>query len=77
MTSSTTLLAAILKLLIIFLFAGWVALWLLKPTQIWTRKWKQIEDSANNTIFGYYGKNEESQLQLLIPCVILSFFSSM
>ncbi|XP_014490602.1 ferric reduction oxidase 8, mitochondrial [Vigna radiata var. radiata] len=55
MTSSTTLLAAILKLLIIFLFAGWVALWLLKPTQIWTRKWKQIEDSANNTIFGYYG----------------------
>ncbi|XP_020211431.1 ferric reduction oxidase 8, mitochondrial [Cajanus cajan] len=55
MASGTTLLAAILKLLIIFLFAGWVSLWLLKPTQIWTRKWKHAEDVANDTIFGYYG----------------------
>ncbi|KAG4942762.1 hypothetical protein AAZX31_17G082400 [Glycine max] len=55
MACSTTLHASILKLLIIFLFAGWVSLWLLKPTQIWTRKWKQAEDSANDTIFGYYG----------------------
>ncbi|KAL5186338.1 Ferric reduction oxidase 8, mitochondrial [Glycine soja] len=55
MACSTTLLAAILKLLIIFLFAGWVSLWLLKPTQIWTTKWKHAEDSANDTIFGYYG----------------------
>jgi len=63
MACSTTLLAAILKLLIIFLFAGWVSLWLLKPTQIWTTKWKHAEDSANDTIFGYYGQNLESQLQ--------------
>ncbi|RDX77169.1 Ferric reduction oxidase 8, mitochondrial [Mucuna pruriens] len=55
MASSTTLLAAILKLVIIFLFAAWVSLWLLKPTQIWTRKWKHAEDIANDTIFGYYG----------------------
>ncbi|KAK7389121.1 hypothetical protein VNO78_23953 [Psophocarpus tetragonolobus] len=55
MSSRTTLLAAIITLLIIFLFAGWVSLWLLKPTQIWTRKWKHLEDSANDTIFGYYG----------------------
>jgi len=75
MTSSTTLLAAVLKLLIILLFAGWVSLWLLKPTQIFTRKWKQLEDSANDTIFGYYGKNAESQLQLLIPCLILCVYS--
>ncbi|CAJ1943778.1 unnamed protein product [Sphenostylis stenocarpa] len=55
MATSTTSLAAALKILIIFIFAGWVSLWLLKPTQLWTRKWKQLEDSANNTIFGYYG----------------------
>ncbi|KAG5153784.1 hypothetical protein JHK82_011753 [Glycine max] len=34
---------------------SWVSLWLLKPTQIWTTKWKHAEDSANDTIFGYYG----------------------
>jgi hypothetical protein len=52
--ASATLLA-ILKLLIIFIFAAWISLWLLKPTQVWTRKWKHAEQSANNTIFGYYG----------------------
>ncbi|XP_057726276.1 ferric reduction oxidase 8, mitochondrial [Arachis stenosperma] len=55
MASSTLL--AILKLLMILICAGWVALWILKPTQIWTRKWKVAEESANNTIFGYYGLN--------------------
>jgi ferredoxin-NADP reductase len=54
--ASATLLA-ILKLLIIFIFAAWISLWLLKPTQVWTRKWKHAEQSANNTIFGYYGLN--------------------
>ncbi|KAJ1413208.1 Riboflavin synthase-like beta-barrel [Sesbania bispinosa] len=54
--ASTTLLA-ILKLLLIFICAAWVSLWLLKPTQVWTKNWKHAEESASNTIFGYYGLN--------------------
>ncbi|KAH8492984.1 hypothetical protein H0E87_022299 [Populus deltoides] len=39
------------------IFAGWIALWLLKPTNLWTRKWKAAEDGARHTVFGYYGLN--------------------
>lgn len=45
----------ILKMLIILLFAGWVSLWILKPTQLWTRKWKQAEQRAAKTVFSYNG----------------------
>ncbi|KAJ4850863.1 hypothetical protein Tsubulata_007098 [Turnera subulata] len=48
---------AALKLLMIILLAGWFSLWLLKPTNLWTRKWKEAEDSARHTLFGYYGLN--------------------
>lgn len=46
---------ALLKALMISVFASWVALWILKPTEMWTRKWKGAEDSARGTVFGYYG----------------------
>ncbi|CAK7329033.1 unnamed protein product [Dovyalis caffra] len=51
------ILFAVLKVLMVILFAGWIALWLLKPTNLWTRKWKGAEDSASHTVFGYYGLN--------------------
>eukprot|EP00258_Populus_trichocarpa_P021748 XP_024437767.1 ferric reduction oxidase 8, mitochondrial isoform X1 [Populus trichocarpa] len=51
------ILLALLKVLMIIIFAGWIALWLLKPTNLWTRKWKGAEDSARHTVFGYYGLN--------------------
>lgn len=60
MTSSTLL--TILKLLIIFLCAAWISLWILKPTQAWTIIWKHAEQSANNTIFGYYGTHQKISL---------------
>lgn len=46
---------ALLKALMILVFTGWVALWILKPTEMWTRKWKGAEDTARGTVFGYYG----------------------
>ncbi|KAG8652592.1 ferric reduction oxidase 8, mitochondrial [Manihot esculenta] len=52
---ANSILLSILKLLMVLIFAGWVSLWLLKPTNLWTRKWKGVEDSARPTIFGYYG----------------------
>ncbi|ONI08235.1 hypothetical protein PRUPE_5G166400 [Prunus persica] len=55
MANSTLLVA--LKILLILIFAAWVSLWLLKPTQLWTRKWKAAEDKARATVFGYYGLN--------------------
>ncbi|KAL3835237.1 hypothetical protein ACJIZ3_009973 [Penstemon smallii] len=45
----------ILKLLLILIFAGWVSLWVLKPTEFWTRKWKEAEAKVIGSIFGYNG----------------------
>ncbi|XP_065874847.1 ferric reduction oxidase 8, mitochondrial [Euphorbia lathyris] len=45
----------ILRLFIILIFSGWVSIWLLKPTQFWTTKWKKAEDFMKPTILGYYG----------------------
>lgn len=50
-------LLAVLKVLMALIFAAWVSLWILKPTQLWTRKWKAAEDRARATVFGYYGLN--------------------
>ena len=49
-----TVLGYVLKVLMIFTVAGWISLWLLKPTNMWTRKWKGAEASAGPTVFGYY-----------------------
>ncbi|XVF49310.1 hypothetical protein PTKIN_Ptkin04bG0001100 [Pterospermum kingtungense] len=45
----------VLKVLMILICSGWISLWLLKPTNLWTRSWKGAEESARNTVFGYYG----------------------
>ncbi|KAB2083402.1 hypothetical protein ES319_A05G264600v1 [Gossypium barbadense] len=45
----------LLKVLMILISTAWLSLWLLKPTNLWTRKWKAAESSARNTVFGYYG----------------------
>ncbi|KAJ6339721.1 hypothetical protein OIU77_007629 [Salix suchowensis] len=47
----------VLKVLMIIIFGGWTAVWILKPTDLWTRKWKGAEDSSRHTEFGYYGLN--------------------
>lgn len=49
------ILLAITKVLMILVFTGWISLWLLKPTQLWTRKWKGAEETARRTVLGYYG----------------------
>ncbi|XP_040987338.1 ferric reduction oxidase 8, mitochondrial [Juglans microcarpa x Juglans regia] len=49
------ILLAITKVSMILLFSGWISLWLLKPTQLWTRKWKGAEETARSTVLGYYG----------------------
>lgn len=46
----------VLKFLMVLLAVVWVSIWLMKPTQIWTRKWKEAEDAAKTTVFGSYGK---------------------
>ncbi|KAL4566620.1 hypothetical protein LXL04_030740 [Taraxacum kok-saghyz] len=45
----------ILKILMILLAVGWVSIWVLKPTQIWTRKWKVAEDATKTTVLGSNG----------------------
>ncbi|XP_011046222.1 PREDICTED: ferric reduction oxidase 8, mitochondrial [Populus euphratica] len=48
---------AVLKVLMIIIFGGWITVWIQKPTNMWTRKWKGAEDSSRYTVFGYYGLN--------------------
>ncbi|KAL1810358.1 hypothetical protein ACET3Z_027348 [Daucus carota] len=45
----------ILKVVMILISMGWISVWLLKPTQLWTRKWKAAEKCASTTVFGYNG----------------------
>ncbi|KAI3942578.1 hypothetical protein MKW92_007409 [Papaver armeniacum] len=54
---SRTNLQIALKLLLILISAVWVSLWLLKPTELWTKSWHKAEDNARETVFGYYGLN--------------------
>ncbi|KAH7550520.1 hypothetical protein ACOSQ2_024418 [Xanthoceras sorbifolium] len=55
MARSTLL--AVLKVLMILIWAGWISLWILKSTNPWTKRWKEAEDNARSTVFGYYGLN--------------------
>ncbi|OMP09353.1 Cytochrome b245, heavy chain [Corchorus olitorius] len=45
----------VLKVSMISICTGWITLWLLKPTNFWTKKWKAAEASAKDTVFGYSG----------------------
>ncbi|KAK9119829.1 hypothetical protein Scep_017922 [Stephania cephalantha] len=62
-----------LKSVVILLFAGWVCLWLLKPTDFWTKTWHKAEDRADNTIFGYQGLNFAVYSFPLIAVAIFGF----
>ncbi|KAK3037532.1 hypothetical protein RJ639_030340 [Escallonia herrerae] len=44
---------SLLLVMMILICAGWVSLWLLKPTDLWTRKWHGAEEAATSTVFGY------------------------
>ncbi|KAM7274345.1 hypothetical protein ACFE04_029009 [Oxalis oulophora] len=44
----------LLQLVIILISVAWITIWVLKPTTFWNKTWKQAEDSANSTVFGYY-----------------------
>ncbi|XP_071696322.1 ferric reduction oxidase 8, mitochondrial [Rutidosis leptorrhynchoides] len=45
----------VLKFLMVLLAIVWASIWVMKPTQIWTRKWKEAEDAAKTTVFGSNG----------------------
>ncbi|PIN21202.1 Ferric reductase, NADH/NADPH oxidase [Handroanthus impetiginosus] len=63
----------ILKLLLILIFAVWVSLWALKATEFWTRKWKQAEDKASSSVFGYNGLDFVVYTFPLIALAIVGF----
>ncbi|XP_010533458.1 PREDICTED: ferric reduction oxidase 8, mitochondrial isoform X2 [Tarenaya hassleriana] len=46
-----------LRALMISIFLGWISLWILRPTNLWTRAWRQAEEAMKHTFFGYYGLN--------------------
>lgn len=48
----------LLKFVTILLALFWVSVWVMKPTRIWTRKWKEAEDAARTTVIGSNGNIE-------------------
>ncbi|PON96722.1 Cytochrome b245, heavy chain [Trema orientale] len=68
-----TALLNVLIVLMILICAGWVSLWLLKPTEMWSRKWKEAEDRLRPTFFGYYGLNF---VVLTFPVIALAIVGS-
>ncbi|KAK9080522.1 hypothetical protein SSX86_000280 [Deinandra increscens subsp. villosa] len=63
----------LLKFLMILLAVVWVAIWVMKPTQIWTRKWKEAEDAAKATVFGPNGLDFAVYSFPIIASVMLGF----
>jgi len=62
------------------LLIGWISLWIIKPTTIWIQSWRQAEDTARHTFFGYYGKvymylNHKSLLLYLNITLIFAFMT--
>ncbi|KAL5718143.1 ferric-chelate reductase (NADH) [Ranunculus cassubicifolius] len=51
----TSYLQTVFKVLMLLSFASWICLWILKPTELWTKAWKKAENSARDTVFGYQG----------------------
>lgn len=49
--------SSVLTCLMILIFAVWTSLWVLKPTQFLTNRWKDAEEIANQTLLGYYGNH--------------------
>ncbi|XP_010248638.1 PREDICTED: ferric reduction oxidase 8, mitochondrial [Nelumbo nucifera] len=69
----TSILLTVLKVLMILIFASWVCLWLLKPTELWTKSWHKAEDSARNTFFGYNGLDFSVYSFPIIAVAIIGF----
>ncbi|KAL8158878.1 hypothetical protein V2J09_000415 [Rumex salicifolius] len=51
--SATT--PVLLSILMALILSGWVCLWFLKPTDIWTKKWHKAEANLYKIIFRYNG----------------------
>ncbi|XP_054804673.1 ferric reduction oxidase 8, mitochondrial [Prosopis cineraria] len=68
---SSSNLPSVLTYLMIIVCTVWTSLWVLKPTQLWTKRWKDAEDSANKTVFGYYGLNYAAYTFPIIAVTII------
>ncbi|KAL8244044.1 hypothetical protein R6Q59_010302 [Mikania micrantha] len=63
----------LLKFLMILLAIVWASIWVMKPTQIWTRKWKEAEEAARTTVFGSSGLDFVVYSFPIILCVMIGF----
>ncbi|XP_019243624.1 PREDICTED: ferric reduction oxidase 8, mitochondrial isoform X2 [Nicotiana attenuata] len=63
----------LLKLLLVLIFAGWVSLWLLKPTQLWTKSWKIAEAKASTSFLTQAGLNFAVYTFPVIAIAIVGF----
>ncbi|KAJ8553928.1 hypothetical protein K7X08_024606 [Anisodus acutangulus] len=63
----------LLKLLLFLIFAGWVSLWLLMPTQLWTKCWKLAEKKASNSFLTQAGLNFAVNTFPVIAIAIVGF----
>ncbi|KAK6123566.1 hypothetical protein DH2020_042687 [Rehmannia glutinosa] len=60
----------------IFIFAGWLSLWALKPTEFWTKKWKNAEEKTTSSLFGYNGLDFAVYTFPIIALAIIGFIYS-
>ncbi|KAJ8536506.1 hypothetical protein K7X08_034907 [Anisodus acutangulus] len=65
--------SSLLKLLLFLIFVGWVSLWLLKPTQLWTKSWKLAEKKASISFLTQAGLNFAVYTFPVIAIAIVGF----
>ncbi|KAH0690327.1 hypothetical protein KY290_018568 [Solanum tuberosum] len=68
-----TKISSLLKLLLFLIFAGWLSVWLLKPTQLWTKTWKLAEKKASASFLTQSGLNFAVYTFPVIAIAIVGF----
>lgn len=66
-----TKISSLLKLLLFLIFAGWLSVWLLKPTQLWTKTWKLAEKKASASFLTQSGEVLISKSQMNLDVRVL------
>uniref|UniRef100_A0A7N0VER0 FAD-binding FR-type domain-containing protein n=1 Tax=Kalanchoe fedtschenkoi TaxID=63787 RepID=A0A7N0VER0_KALFE len=64
---------SVLKVLMVLICVTGIALWLVKPTKLWTRIWHGAEDRARTTVFRYYGLNFSAYTFPIIALAIIVY----
>ncbi|KAL4193394.1 hypothetical protein AMTRI_Chr06g176670 [Amborella trichopoda] len=70
---SSASLQIILKVLMLIISVSWACLWLLRPTELWKRSWREAEQRTTNSLYGISGLDILAFSTPMIVVAIIGF----